>query len=418
MARRAPREARAALESTPAADAARTRTGATRRCAASTSTPSRPSREPTRRCAPPTVLGDLETAGRARAARPGRRPRPPRRRGARRGRRALVAGRRRGGARRSSSTATSAACSTCATASSPRTRRPGAAARSCTCPAGVTRRACRCASSSRTPRRGARTLWRTLVVVEAGARLTLHRGARARRARLPQRRARARARRRRRGRPRADAGAAPRHVPLHRRTRRDRPRRDAALVLARPRRQARQGAPGVAPQRARLDACARRASTRSASASTSTSTPRRSTPRRTPRQRPRLQGRAARPRALGLARDHQGRQGRAGHGRVPGEPQPAALAATRTPTRSPASQILANDVRCTHAATVSRVDSELLFFLMARGFARREAEQMLVHGVLRRRARADREPRACASASPPRWRCAQADRRSRNREVA
>ena len=35
-------------------------------------------------------------------------------------------------------------------------------------------------------------------------------------------------------------------------------------------------------------------------------------------------------------------------------------------------------MRCTHAATVSRVDSELLFFLMARGFERHEAEQMLV----------------------------------------
>jgi len=44
----------------------------------------------------------------------------------------------------------------------------------------------------------------------------------------------------------------------------------------------------------------------------------------------------------------------------------------------PGLEILANDVRCTHAATVSRVDSELLFFLMARGFERREAEQMLV----------------------------------------
>jgi Fe-S cluster assembly protein SufD len=44
----------------------------------------------------------------------------------------------------------------------------------------------------------------------------------------------------------------------------------------------------------------------------------------------------------------------------------------------PGLQILANDVRCTHAATVSRVDSELLFFLMARGFQRDEAEQMLV----------------------------------------
>ena len=44
----------------------------------------------------------------------------------------------------------------------------------------------------------------------------------------------------------------------------------------------------------------------------------------------------------------------------------------------PGLQILANDVRCTHAATVSRVDKELLFFLMARGFERSEAELMLV----------------------------------------
>jgi Fe-S cluster assembly protein SufD len=44
----------------------------------------------------------------------------------------------------------------------------------------------------------------------------------------------------------------------------------------------------------------------------------------------------------------------------------------------PGLQILANDVRCTHAATVSRLDSELLFFLMSRGFERSEAEKMLV----------------------------------------
>jgi Fe-S cluster assembly protein SufD len=44
----------------------------------------------------------------------------------------------------------------------------------------------------------------------------------------------------------------------------------------------------------------------------------------------------------------------------------------------PGLQILANDVRCTHAATVSRLDAELLFFLMSRGFERGEAEKMLV----------------------------------------
>jgi Fe-S cluster assembly protein SufD len=44
----------------------------------------------------------------------------------------------------------------------------------------------------------------------------------------------------------------------------------------------------------------------------------------------------------------------------------------------PGLQILANDVRCTHAATISRLDPELLFFLMSRGFERGEAEKMLV----------------------------------------
>jgi Fe-S cluster assembly protein SufD len=46
----------------------------------------------------------------------------------------------------------------------------------------------------------------------------------------------------------------------------------------------------------------------------------------------------------------------------------------------PGLEILANDVRCTHAATVSQVDRELLFFLQSRGFERAEAERMLVHG--------------------------------------
>ena len=46
----------------------------------------------------------------------------------------------------------------------------------------------------------------------------------------------------------------------------------------------------------------------------------------------------------------------------------------------PGLEILANDVRCTHAATISRIDQELLFFLMARGFPRAEAERMLVDG--------------------------------------
>ena len=59
----------------------------------------------------------------------------------------------------------------------------------------------------------------------------------------------------------------------------------------------------------------------------------------------------------------------------------------------PGLQILANDVRCTHAATVSRVDSELLFFLMSRGFERSEAEQMLVTAFYADALVAHRQPR-------------------------
>jgi len=46
----------------------------------------------------------------------------------------------------------------------------------------------------------------------------------------------------------------------------------------------------------------------------------------------------------------------------------------------PGLEILANDVRCTHGATVSRVDREQLFYLMARGLPRPEAERLVVRG--------------------------------------
>jgi Fe-S cluster assembly protein SufD len=46
----------------------------------------------------------------------------------------------------------------------------------------------------------------------------------------------------------------------------------------------------------------------------------------------------------------------------------------------PGLEILANDVRCTHAATVGQVDRELLFFLMSRGFTRTEATRLIVQG--------------------------------------
>jgi Fe-S cluster assembly protein SufD len=46
----------------------------------------------------------------------------------------------------------------------------------------------------------------------------------------------------------------------------------------------------------------------------------------------------------------------------------------------PGLEILANDVRCTHGATVGRVDREQLFYLMARGLNRAEAERLIVRG--------------------------------------
>ncbi len=46
----------------------------------------------------------------------------------------------------------------------------------------------------------------------------------------------------------------------------------------------------------------------------------------------------------------------------------------------PGLEILANDVRCTHAATVGRVDREDLFYLMSRGLTRQEAERLIVRG--------------------------------------
>ena len=46
----------------------------------------------------------------------------------------------------------------------------------------------------------------------------------------------------------------------------------------------------------------------------------------------------------------------------------------------PGLEIMANDVRCTHGATLGRVDREQLFYLMARGLTRGEAERLIVRG--------------------------------------
>jgi Fe-S cluster assembly protein SufD len=46
----------------------------------------------------------------------------------------------------------------------------------------------------------------------------------------------------------------------------------------------------------------------------------------------------------------------------------------------PGLEIEANDVRCTHGATVGQIDKLQLFYLMSRGLSRAEAEQVVVRG--------------------------------------
>ncbi len=46
----------------------------------------------------------------------------------------------------------------------------------------------------------------------------------------------------------------------------------------------------------------------------------------------------------------------------------------------PGLEIEADDVRCTHGATVSKIEPEYLFYLMARGLSKYQAEQMIVTG--------------------------------------
>jgi Fe-S cluster assembly protein SufD len=46
----------------------------------------------------------------------------------------------------------------------------------------------------------------------------------------------------------------------------------------------------------------------------------------------------------------------------------------------PGLEILADDVRCTHGATVGKIDPELLFYLRSRGIPYEDAERMVVSG--------------------------------------
>jgi Fe-S cluster assembly protein SufD len=46
----------------------------------------------------------------------------------------------------------------------------------------------------------------------------------------------------------------------------------------------------------------------------------------------------------------------------------------------PGLEILADDVRCTHGATVGKIDPDLLFYLISRGIPQKEAEKLVVEG--------------------------------------
>lgn len=45
-------------------------------------------------------------------------------------------------------------------------------------------------------------------------------------------------------------------------------------------------------------------------------------------------------------------------------------------------EIESDDVRCSHAATISRIPEEQVFYLMSRGLGRGKAEEMIVEGFL------------------------------------
>lgn len=49
---------------------------------------------------------------------------------------------------------------------------------------------------------------------------------------------------------------------------------------------------------------------------------------------------------------------------------------------TPALEILERDVKAGHAATVGKVDEQMLFYLMSRGITRKQAEEILVDGFI------------------------------------
>ena len=49
----------------------------------------------------------------------------------------------------------------------------------------------------------------------------------------------------------------------------------------------------------------------------------------------------------------------------------------------PELQIHANDVRCTHGATIGQLDQEAIFYLQSRGIGKEQAGDLLMHAFAR-----------------------------------
>ena len=98
-------------------------------------------------------------------------------------------------------------------------------------------------------------------------------------------------------------------------------------------------------------------------------------------QRPAVQGRAEGSGAVGVPGLRQGLSAGAEDQRLPGQPQPDAEQAG-PPDSIPGLEIEADDVRCTHGATAGQIPDEYVFYLMARGIDRGNAERMIVQGFL------------------------------------
>lgn len=63
----------------------------------------------------------------------------------------------------------------------------------------------------------------------------------------------------------------------------------------------------------------------------------------------------------------------------------------------PALEIEADDVKAGHAATIGKVDKDLMFYVKSRGISEKEAEQLLVSGFFERQLRMIPEEKAQAS---------------------